>query len=109
MFSKIQFRAYGIQIGSPLRRVHPIFWGNRFGDEGHVRPDSFYSLANAGEIEVIAPARVLGYAEDGLLLSNGTLFRPKVVILATGYQSSWSPIFTRESFVSFAFPRKRSR
>ena len=75
-----------------------------------MRPDSFYSLANPGVIEVIAPARVLGYAEDGvsLLLSNGTLFRPKVVILATGYQSSWSPIFTRESFVSFAFPRKRS-
>ncbi|KIM34709.1 hypothetical protein M413DRAFT_20887 [Hebeloma cylindrosporum] len=92
------FRAYGIPVGSPLRRTHPLFWGIRIGDEGHVRPDSFHSLDNAGAIEVIAPARVLGYAEDGesLLLSNGRLFRPKVVVLATGYQSSWTPIFTQK-------------
>lgn len=106
----MQFRAYGIPVGSPLRRIHSLFWGVRFGDEGQVRPDSFYSLANAGIIEVIVPARVLGYAEDGesLLLSNGKLFRPKVVILATGYQSSWSPIITRKSFILYSISQNSS-
>lgn len=63
-----------------------------------MRPDSFHSLANAGLINIISPARATGYADGGnsVLLSNGQEVTAKVVILATGYQSSWATIFTRE-------------
>jgi len=75
-----------------------MFWGIRVSDDGVPRKDSFTELANAGEIQIIAPARLLGYAEDGksVHLSDGTTLKPKAVLLATGYQSSWSRIFKRE-------------
>jgi glycine/D-amino acid oxidase-like deaminating enzyme len=101
----MQFQAYDIPVGSPLRRVQPPFWVFRISDDGQVHANSFYSLVKKGTIEVIAPARVLGYADDGesLRLSNGELFRAKVVVLATGYQSSWAPIFAG---MSYAFPQE---
>ncbi|KAF8148269.1 hypothetical protein B0H34DRAFT_737616 [Crassisporium funariophilum] len=91
------FDSFDIPKDSPLRKTpHSLFWGVRLSDEGSVRPTSFYSLVMSGEIEVIAPARVSGYVEDGLsmMLNDGRTLSPKAVILATGYQSSWSKIFT---------------
>ena len=49
----------------------------------------------SGQIEVIAPARLAGYADNGksVILSNGRIFDTKCVLLGTGYQSSWANIF----------------
>ena len=67
----------------------------RVNDEGCVRSTSFHSLVTSGEIEVIAPARVVGYADDGksAIISNGRVIVTKCVLLGTGYQSSWANIF----------------
>lgn len=61
-----------------------------------VRNDSFYGFVDAGLIDVVAPHRVAGYSSDGagVLLDDGTALEAKVVVLATGYQSSWADIFT---------------
>ena len=95
MNSLTQFKAFKIPRGSPLRRSHSLFWGVRVNDEGCVRPSSFHSLATSGEIEVIAPARLVGYADDGksVIISNGRVIATKCVLLGTGYQSSWANIF----------------
>ncbi|KAJ3512120.1 hypothetical protein NLJ89_g3707 [Agrocybe chaxingu] len=92
------FDAFQVPKNSPLRRTHPMFWGIRLSDDGNYRPDCFHALVNAGAIDVISPARVEGYSKDGksLVVSNGTIVSPKAVVLATGYQSSWSNIFTAE-------------
>lgn len=98
-----QFHAYNIPNQSPLRRTQSLFWGVRISDEGLVRPDSFHGLVTSGHIDLAAPTRAIGYSEDGksLLLSDGQTLPAKVVILATGYQSSWSPIFESESSSPF--------
>jgi dimethylaniline monooxygenase (N-oxide forming) len=85
-----------------LRRSHSLFWGVRANDEGCVRSTSFHSLVTSGEIEVIAPARLVGYADDGksAIISNGRVIVTKCVLLGTGYQSSWASIFKGlESFL----------
>ncbi|KAF5315243.1 hypothetical protein D9619_007506 [Psilocybe cf. subviscida] len=84
---------------SPLYASHHLFWSIRVNDTGTVRPDSFHSLAHAGLINIISPARATGYGDDGksVRLSNGQEIKAKVVILATGYQSSWAPIFTTQT------------
>ncbi|KAF8962754.1 hypothetical protein BDZ97DRAFT_2020666 [Flammula alnicola] len=94
----LPFKAYNISQDSPLRQTQPLFWTVRVSDEGVVRLNSFHALANSGAIEVIAPARVIGYSNEGksLLLSDGRFFAPKVVVLATGYQPLWTSIFTPE-------------
>ena len=78
-----------------MRRSHSLFWSVRVNDEGCVRSTSFHSLVTSGEIEVIAPARVVGYADDGksAIISNGRVIVTKCVLLGTGYQSSWANIF----------------
>ena len=67
----------------------------RTNDEGCVRPTCFHSLVTSGEIEVIAPARLVGYADDGksVIISNGRVVATNCVLLGTGYQSSWANIF----------------
>jgi hypothetical protein len=79
--------------------THSLFWGIRTNDEGSVRPDSYLTLAVKGKIEVVAPARAVGFALDGksVLLDTGKTIEADVVILATGYQSSWSKIISSES------------
>ena len=78
-----------------MRRSHSLFWSVRTNDEGCVRSTSFHSLVTSGEIEVIAPARLVGYADDGksAIISNGRVIVTKCVLLGTGYQSSWGNIF----------------
>ncbi|PPR00533.1 hypothetical protein CVT24_005507 [Panaeolus cyanescens] len=90
--------AFDIPQDSPLRTTHKLFWGVRTSDEGKTRLTSFHSLAVAKSIEMIAPARVVGYLNDGesLSISTGRKIKPKAVVLATGYQSSWTDIFTPE-------------
>ncbi|KAF9035558.1 hypothetical protein BJ165DRAFT_1533546 [Panaeolus papilionaceus] len=88
--------AFDIPHDSPLRSTHSLFWGVRTSDEGKTRPTSFHTLAVSGNIEMIAPARAVGYLNDGesVSISTGRKVKPKVVILATGYQSSWTQLFT---------------
>lgn len=81
--------------GSPLRNAHSLFWSIRTNDEGVYRANSFHGLVNAGQIELVAPARVQTFGNDGrsVVLNNGKEIPADVVVLATGYTSSWSKIF----------------
>ena len=78
----------------PLRNTHSFFWGVRINDEGASSPDSFFALVNSGKISVFSPAHVSGYAPDGcgVQLSDGRTLPADVVVLATGYKSSWDGI-----------------
>ncbi|TEB27449.1 FAD/NAD(P)-binding domain-containing protein [Coprinellus micaceus] len=103
---ELSFKAYNIPPDSPFRRnAHPLFWGVRLSDDGMVRNDSFYGFVDAGLIDVVAPHRVAGYSSDGtgVLLDDGTALEAKVVVLATGYQSSWADIFTKATVDEVGF------
>lgn len=91
----IQLEAFGVPPNSPLRRSHSAFWSIRLNDEGVVRDDHFFTLVNTGKIELAAPARATGYAEDGsgIVLHDGVVLPADAVILATGYSSSWEGLF----------------
>ncbi|KAF8266471.1 FAD/NAD-P-binding domain-containing protein [Lactarius quietus] len=84
---------------SPLRSTKSIFWDTRTSDEGVPREGSFHSLANAGKINIISPARVANYGDDGrsVVLDDGSTVPASAVILATGYKSTWRPIFDDET------------
>ncbi|TFK17634.1 FAD/NAD(P)-binding domain-containing protein [Coprinopsis marcescibilis] len=98
------YAAFNIPEGSPMRGASPLYWSIRVSDEGSVRPDSYHSLVNAGAIAVVSPARVTGYSGSvssdkgaDINLNDGTsITNVKVVILATGYQSSWTDIFSED-------------
>lgn len=64
-------------------------------DEVCRRRNGFHSLANAGKIQIIAPARALRLADDGrtVILSDGRRIQADAIVLATGYTSSWTNIF----------------
>ncbi|KAK7042606.1 FAD/NAD-P-binding domain-containing protein [Favolaschia claudopus] len=88
------FKAMKIPADSPLRLTYSAFWNIHTNDEGVPRDDGFHALVNSGKIKVVAPARVTGYAEDGVvLLNNGNSLEADLIILATGYRSSWGDIF----------------
>lgn len=70
-----------------------MFWDVRYGDEGVPREDGFPALALQGKIELIVPAHVTEYYEDGVVLDTGEKVQAAAVILATGYKSSWDAIF----------------
>lgn len=52
-------------------------------------------LVKAGKIDIVAPARVASYSSDGesVILNNGGKLKADTVVLATGYTSSWHPLF----------------
>lgn len=81
---------------SPLRNIYPPFWSFRVSDEGVPRPDGFHALVREGKIKLIAPARMVTYADspDGhsIVLSDGQKIEADAVIMATGYGSSWAKI-----------------
>jgi len=89
----------GLPSDSPLRCTHSVFWDARTNDEGVPREGSFHSLANAGKITIISPARVANYGDDGrsVVLDDGNIVPASAVILATGYKSTWRPIFDDET------------
>lgn len=99
LWAKIQessLDAFKLPSDSPLRRTHSLFWGVRTNDVGAARPDSYHTLANSKQIEVIAPARAIGFSPDkrSILLNDGRSVVASAVVLATGYCSSWSKIFS---------------
>ncbi|KAJ3572899.1 hypothetical protein NP233_g2776 [Leucocoprinus birnbaumii] len=89
------FKAYNIPKDSPLRNVETLFWQPRVNDTGVTRPTSFIGLAAAGKIDLYTPARAVKYGSDGrsIILNDGRRIPADVVILATGYRSSWETLF----------------
>ncbi|KAJ7245011.1 hypothetical protein B0H12DRAFT_1235946 [Mycena haematopus] len=92
---------------SPMRNINPLFWTIHVNDEGLPRPNRFFTLVNAGDIEVIAPARVQGFGPDGkfVTLSDGRAVNADLVLLATGYTSSWANIFDEDTEKSLGMNR----
>jgi hypothetical protein len=89
-----QFEAYKIPQGSPLRNVEPFFWHPRPNDSGVAHPESFYGLATRGKIDLYNPACAVGYGPGHwVLLQDGRKIAAAVVIVATGYRSSWEDLF----------------
>ncbi|CDO75211.1 hypothetical protein BN946_scf184794.g18 [Trametes cinnabarina] len=89
------FKAMNIPEGSPLRNTVSAFWHVRVSDEGVPRPNGFHPLAVAGKIEVLSPAHATGFSEDGtsIVLDDGRTLPASVLVLATGYTSSWPSLF----------------
>lgn len=98
LISSSSYSALSIASDSPLRNAHSLFWDIRTNDEGAPRPDSFFSLVNAGKIELVSPARVQSYGRDGLVrLEDGRELLASAVVLCTGYESSWKDIFDEKA------------
>ncbi|KAI0638615.1 FAD/NAD(P)-binding domain-containing protein [Trametes polyzona] len=94
---ELSFLSVGVKAGSPLRNTVPPFWSIRLNDEGVPRENAFYGLAVSGKINVITPARVARFGEDGgsVVLEDGRVLRASAIILATGYLSSWDTLFDK--------------
>jgi dimethylaniline monooxygenase (N-oxide forming) len=97
--NQLQLHVLGVPSNSPLRRNHSLFWDIRTNDEGVPSEGSFHALAVSGKISLVSPARVAKFGDDGrsVILENGRVFPAAAIILATGYQSTWRPIFDGES------------
>lgn len=93
-----QFYVLGVSRESPLRRTHSLFWDTRTNDEGVPHEGSFHALAVSGKISLVSPARVARFGDDGrsVALEDGRVIPAAAVILATGYESTWRPIFDGE-------------
>ncbi|KAI0677680.1 FAD/NAD(P)-binding domain-containing protein [Trametes maxima] len=89
------FRSAKVPAGSPLRNTVDPFWNVRLNDEGVPRPNGFHALALAGKIDVITPAHVERFGEDGqsVVLDDGRILCANALVLGTGYKSSWEHLF----------------
>lgn len=99
ILSSSSFDVLDLPKNSPLRSTYSLFWNVRTTDEGAYRPDSFYAAVNRGDIHLFPSAHVKGFGADGrsVILSTGQSLPADVVILATGYTSSWSRLFDAET------------
>ncbi|KAI0262601.1 FAD/NAD-P-binding domain-containing protein [Gloeopeniophorella convolvens] len=99
--------ALSIPKDSPLRRCHSIFWDTRASDEGIPRAGYFHALVNEGKIKLVAPARAVRFGEDGrsVVLGDGRVLPAAAVVLGTGYQSTWKPIFDDETMADLGLGR----
>ncbi|KAM5542339.1 hypothetical protein V8D89_003798 [Ganoderma adspersum] len=93
------FNATRIPPDSVLRNTVSPYWHDRVNDEGVPQPNGFHALALAGKIEVVSPAYVTKFGKDGqsVILDDGSSIRASAVILATGYHSSWLPMFDEKT------------
>ncbi|KAF7357607.1 FAD/NAD-P-binding domain-containing protein [Mycena sanguinolenta] len=101
------FKAMDIPEDSPLRLTYSPFWNIHTNDEGIPRENGFHAQVNNGKIAVIAPARMTGYGPDGdsVLLNNGQSIKADLVILATGYTSSWGDVFDENTATDIGLHR----
>ncbi|EJD48218.1 FAD/NAD(P)-binding domain-containing protein [Auricularia subglabra TFB-10046 SS5] len=90
---------FGVPATSPIARAHSAFWSIRVNDEGVGAQDNFYSNLKRGKIQLIAPAHARCFGADGksVVLEDGRSVQACAVVLATGYKSSWAPIFRDET------------
>ncbi|PIL37555.1 hypothetical protein GSI_01249 [Ganoderma sinense ZZ0214-1] len=93
------FTSTHIPPDSILRNTVSPYWHDRVNDEGVPQPNGFHALALAGKIEVVSPAYVTQFSQDGqsVVLDDGSSIRADAVVLATGYHSSWLPMFDEET------------
>ncbi|KAF8469817.1 FAD/NAD-P-binding domain-containing protein [Russula ochroleuca] len=99
------FYVLGVSRDSPLRRTHSLFWNTRTNDEGIPSEGSFHALAVSGKISLVARTRVAKFGDDSVILDDGSKFPAAAVILATGYQSTWRPIFDEISMEQLGLGR----
>lgn len=106
--NQLQLHVLGISSDSPLRRNRSLFWDTRTNDEGVPSEGSFHALAVSGKITLVSPARVANFGDDGrsVILGDGRVFPAAAVILATGYQSTWRPIFDGEHVRAIGYNTK---
>ncbi|KAJ7158255.1 FAD/NAD-P-binding domain-containing protein [Mycena crocata] len=100
-------RALSISKESPLHNIHPIFWSTAVNDQGVPQENRFPALVNSGKIAVISPARVQGFDPDGkgVVVTGGRIVSADLVLLATGYSSSWKGIFDEDTADSVGIKR----
>ncbi|KAJ7158254.1 FAD/NAD-P-binding domain-containing protein [Mycena crocata] len=105
--SQYSFRAVSIPKESPLRNVHPMFWSTAVTYEGVPQANNFYALVTSEKIAVVAPARLQGFDPDGkgVVLTDGRIVSADLVLLATGYSSSWKGIFDENTADSVGINR----
>ncbi|KAF7346579.1 FAD /NAD-P-binding domain-containingprotein [Mycena sanguinolenta] len=91
--------AFSVRKDSPLRNTHSLFWSIRVTEDGVARSNKFPALVETGNIKVIALTRVHGFGPDGksVLLDDGRLVKANLVLLATGYRSSWTNVFDEDT------------
>ncbi|EIW77405.1 FAD/NAD(P)-binding domain-containing protein [Coniophora puteana RWD-64-598 SS2] len=100
------YKALSVPQNSPMRRAQPLFWSIRANDEGAPRSDSFFSLVSAGKIKLESPARVASFGEGhSVHLDNGQFLKADVLVLATGFESSWGTLFDDETAESLGINR----
>ncbi|KZT54410.1 FAD/NAD(P)-binding domain-containing protein [Calocera cornea HHB12733] len=101
------FLALRIPSNSPLRHAQDLFWSIRTNDEGVGGRDRFHALVNNGKIDLVAPARAVGFGADGrsIVLNDGRLLLADVVIMATGYQSSWKQLINERTMDDIGLAR----
>ncbi|KAI0355439.1 FAD/NAD-P-binding domain-containing protein [Trametes cingulata] len=89
------FNAAGIPANSPLRNTVLPYWHIRVNDEGVPRQNGFHALASSGKIEVLTATHAVRFGEDrhSVILADGRSVRASAMVLATGYQSSWTSLF----------------
>ena len=99
-----QFNATRIPPDSVLRNTVSPYWHDRVNDEGVPQPNGFHALALSGKIEVFSSAYVTKFGQDGqsVILDDGSSIRASAVVLATGYHSSWLPMFDGKLLYSSA-------
>ncbi|KAJ3934074.1 MAG: FAD/NAD(P)-binding domain-containing protein [Lentinula lateritia] len=95
MASSYSFKSFQIPPDSPLRLSQEPFWSLRVNDEVCRRGNSFHVLVNEGKILIEAPAKAVEFGEDGrsIVLNDGRVIRADAIVLATGYESSWTDLF----------------
>ncbi|KAG6867950.1 hypothetical protein C0993_009201 [Termitomyces sp. T159_Od127] len=101
------FDVYSLPVDSPLRHAHSAFWGIRTNDDGCYRPNGFHGLVQSGKIKLVAPARATGFGHDGrsVTLKDGRVLPADVVILATGFKSSWMGLFDTQTAAELGISR----
>ncbi|TCD66639.1 hypothetical protein EIP91_001106 [Steccherinum ochraceum] len=108
MMTSDSFKAMNVPDSSPLHNTHDLFWSVHSNDEGIPDPNRFHALVNAGKIEIIAPARVVGYSESSstdasgsptvtVETADGQRITANAVVVCTGYESSWTKLFDDET------------
>ncbi|KAJ7643962.1 FAD/NAD-P-binding domain-containing protein [Roridomyces roridus] len=95
--SRSSLLALSVPRSSPLQNTKSLFWSISVNDEGVPQSGRFHDLVHHGKIQVVSPARAVSLNEDSILLSNRRNIEADLVLLATGYSSSWADIFDRET------------
>ncbi|KAF7299668.1 FAD/NAD(P)-binding domain-containing protein [Mycena chlorophos] len=106
----------GSSGGIRAPHIRPLFWSVHLNDDGIPGPSRtnnnsshFYTLVRQGKIRAVVPARVVGFGADGRSVvavttdagaegrSEDVHLRADVLLLATGYKSSWTSLFDEKT------------